>query len=235
LRTFEDFVEATRQASTVERLKDTIGGFFAGEGYQNFAIVSLIGREKIGDIALSNYPPSIGQTYRAERWDRADPLLPVALHASRPVVWEYVWRRRSLSKEQIAVVEGFRHMGLCQGITFPLQHNCGPRQVMALSRPHQADDDLERFPLLQAFCTQAWSRHLELGGDGTPSTAILSSREIEILNWVKEGKSNWDIAEILNLSIKTVEYHVSNVMRKLGAPNRITAVVIALRYRIIQL
>jgi DNA-binding CsgD family transcriptional regulator len=106
---------------------------------------------------------------------------------------------------------------------------------MALSRPHQADDDLERFPLLQAFCTQAWSRHLELGGDGTPSTAILSSREIEILNWVKEGKSNWDIAEILNLSIKTVEYHVSNVMRKLGAPNRITAVVIALRYRIIQL
>jgi DNA-binding CsgD family transcriptional regulator len=235
LRTFEDFVEASREPGTIQELKGSLGRLFADEGYPDFAIVGLIGREKVGDVQLSNLPPSISEAYRGERWERADPLLPVALHATRPVVWEHVWRRRNLSKEQVTVVEGFKHLGLCKGITFPLQHSGGPHQVMALSKRHNDGDDLKRLPLLQAFCTQAWSRYLELAGDCFQSTTILSSREIEILNWMKEGKSNWDIAEILNLSIKTVEYHVSNVLKKLGAPNRITAVVTALRHGIIQL
>jgi DNA-binding CsgD family transcriptional regulator len=235
LRTFEDFVEDSRQAGTLEELKDTLARLFADEGYQNFGLIGLIGRDKVGELLLSNIPPSITEVYRSERWERADPLLPIALRTTRPVVWEHVWQGGDLSKEQVEVVEGFKHLGMCKGITFPLYDIGGPRHVVGLSRCDYDDDDTDRFPLLQAFCTQAWSRFLELAGDFSTSTDILSTREIEILNWMKEGKSNWDIAEILNLSIKTVEYHVSNVLKKLGAPNRITAVVTALRHGIIQL
>ena len=235
MRTFENFVEECRQAGTVEELKGTLSRLFADEGYQNFGIVGLIGRDKIGEIQLTNFPPGVTDAYRDERWDRADPLLPVALHSTRPVVWEHVWEHSDLSKDQVAVVEGFKHLGMCKGITFPLYDIGGPRHVMAVSTCHYDADDVHNFSLLQAFCTQAWSSYLELAGDVTKSAAILSTREIEILNWMKEGKSNWDIAEILNLSIKTVEYHVSNVLKKLGAPNRITAVVTALRHGMIQL
>ena len=44
----------------------------------------------------------------------------------------------------------------------------------------------------------------------------LSSREYEILGLLAEGKSNREIAEILNLSVKTVETYRSRMMRKLG-------------------
>ncbi len=44
----------------------------------------------------------------------------------------------------------------------------------------------------------------------------LSSREIEILSLIKNGKSNKDLAEIYNISTRTIEAHRLNIMRKLG-------------------
>ena len=44
------------------------------------------------------------------------------------------------------------------------------------------------------------------------------------------GLSNSDIAERLTLSVGTVRLHVSNVLTKLGAPNRTSAAVIAMKH-----
>ncbi|HEY6872559.1 MAG TPA: LuxR C-terminal-related transcriptional regulator [Geobacteraceae bacterium] len=56
----------------------------------------------------------------------------------------------------------------------------------------------------------------------------ISIREKEVLNWVKYGKSTWDISKILNISERTVKYHINNIMRKLDAVSRPHAVAIAL-------
>jgi DNA-binding CsgD family transcriptional regulator len=55
----------------------------------------------------------------------------------------------------------------------------------------------------------------------------LSSREKEVLDWLKQGKSSWDMSIILCISERTVNYHVYNIMQKLGAINRPQAVAIA--------
>jgi DNA-binding CsgD family transcriptional regulator len=56
---------------------------------------------------------------------------------------------------------------------------------------------------------------------GTPSwfLARLSTREREVLEQIVTGKLNKTIADELNISIKTVEMHRSNIMRKLGTRN----------------
>lgn len=53
----------------------------------------------------------------------------------------------------------------------------------------------------------------------------LTFRELEVLRWMAEGKSNQEIAEGLVLSLNTVKKHVSAIMSKLGAKNRSTAVL----------
>jgi DNA-binding CsgD family transcriptional regulator len=63
----------------------------------------------------------------------------------------------------------------------------------------------------------------------------LTAQEIECLRWCKEGKTNWEIGEILGISQKTVEFHVGNTMKKLGAGNRITAVIMGIRNGLISL
>ncbi|HEY6349894.1 MAG TPA: LuxR C-terminal-related transcriptional regulator [Candidatus Angelobacter sp.] len=56
----------------------------------------------------------------------------------------------------------------------------------------------------------------------------LSERETEVLSWVMAGKTNWEISVILNISERTVKFHIQNVMMKLEASSRAHAVAIAL-------
>jgi LuxR family transcriptional regulator, quorum-sensing system regulator CviR len=58
--------------------------------------------------------------------------------------------------------------------------------------------------------------------------APLSERETEVLSWAMAGKTNWEISIILNISERTVKFHIQNVMGKLQASSRAHAVAIAL-------
>jgi DNA-binding CsgD family transcriptional regulator len=56
-----------------------------------------------------------------------------------------------------------------------------------------------------------------------PDEHTLTQREYEILSWAAQGKANWMIAKILNISPGTVRKHLQNVYRKLGVENRTAA------------
>ncbi|MDR0345422.1 MAG: response regulator transcription factor [Nocardiopsaceae bacterium] len=53
----------------------------------------------------------------------------------------------------------------------------------------------------------------------------LTERELEVLEHVANGARNREIAGTLNVSIKTVEFHLRNILSKLGARSRTEAVV----------
>ncbi|HEY9295914.1 MAG TPA: response regulator transcription factor, partial [Phormidium sp.] len=65
----------------------------------------------------------------------------------------------------------------------------------------------------------------------TPSTAIgnLSTREIDVLKRIVQGKSNNEIAEELYLSPNTIKTYVRGIMNKLAVDDRVQAAVVALR------
>ncbi|WP_342617527.1 XrtB/PEP-CTERM-associated transcriptional regulator EpsA [Rhodoferax sp. GW822-FHT02A01] len=55
-------------------------------------------------------------------------------------------------------------------------------------------------------------------------SAMFSKREIQVLHWIKNGKTNLEISQILEISQPTVKCHVQNIMRKLNVTNRAQAV-----------
>ena len=57
----------------------------------------------------------------------------------------------------------------------------------------------------------------------------LSHRERDIFYWMMHGKTNWEIATILDISERTVKFHAANIIRKLDANNRIHAIVLGLQ------
>jgi DNA-binding CsgD family transcriptional regulator len=63
----------------------------------------------------------------------------------------------------------------------------------------------------------------------------ITSREIEVLQWVARGKSAREIGEILQITKRTVDQHVQSTVRKMDAANRIHAVALAIREGIIEL
>ena len=72
----------------------------------------------------------------------------------------------------------------------------------------------------------------EPAADGPSSR--LSSREIQIVKLVAESKSNKEVATILNISVKTVESHRSNIMEKLGLHSVTELVRYAIRNNIVE-
>jgi DNA-binding NarL/FixJ family response regulator len=64
-------------------------------------------------------------------------------------------------------------------------------------------------------------------------SACLTSREIEITQLLAEGKTNWCIATILGISVRTVETHRANVMHKLGLQSIVELVHYAFRNRLV--
>lgn len=65
-------------------------------------------------------------------------------------------------------------------------------------------------------------------------TDLISSREREIIQLLAEGHSNKEIALMLNLSLKTVETHRSNIMHKMGFKSITDLVLYAVRNHIIE-
>jgi DNA-binding NarL/FixJ family response regulator len=57
----------------------------------------------------------------------------------------------------------------------------------------------------------------------------LTAREAEVLLWLARGKANKDIADILELSHRTVSKHLEQVFSKLGVENRASAAAVAIR------
>jgi RNA polymerase sigma factor (sigma-70 family) len=81
--------------------------------------------------------------------------------------------------------------------------------------------------LLEDYMRQLQQRGLQDSYD------LLTEREKEILQLVAEGKSNKDVAAILNLSTNTVETHRTRIMQKLDLHSTADIVLYAVRKGII--
>ncbi|MCC2642655.1 MAG: putative Transcriptional regulator, LuxR family [Nitrospira sp.] len=86
------------------------------------------------------------------------------------------------------------------------------RTMMQILAPH--------FHLAYLRATSSTEEHLP-----PRDMPVLTGREEEIMRWVAEGKTNWEISIILHVSLNTVKFHLKNVYQKLGGvENRWAAV-----------
>ncbi len=86
-----------------------------------------------------------------------------------------------------------------------------------------------------AYC-RAVMRDEQAPGAPKPSPAPdaeLSDREIQILRWARDGKSNQEIGSILSISPLTVKNHMQRILRKLQASNRTQAVSKAMALKLL--
>ncbi len=67
-----------------------------------------------------------------------------------------------------------------------------------------------------------------------PTDRLITAREIEILQWVRDGKSNLEIGHILDISPLTVKNHVQKILKKLNVQNRAQAVARGISLQVIK-
>jgi two-component system response regulator NreC len=87
-------------------------------------------------------------------------------------------------------------------------------------------------PTVTAVLVEDYMRQLQARGL-TDSHHLLTDREKEVLQLLAEGRSNKEVATLLDLGVSTVETHRANLMQKLNLHNTAEIVLYAVRKRII--
>ena len=234
---FEEFVESTRDVETSEELKALYLEAVQEEGYENVLLTSVVGTN-VTELHWLRFPDGYPEHYFEQHWDQIDPIFKCALRSRRPFLWSAVFESIKLSKRQQVLMEECKNLGVHSGILFPLHGPGNKLDILSISRRGMEGGNPDRLHLLHSISIQAWTRFLELTEKERfqkPEGPILTAREVEVLKWCKDGKSYSDIGEILSVSRKTVEFHVANAMNKLGANNKVTAVVIAIQLGLLDL
>jgi DNA-binding NarL/FixJ family response regulator len=76
--------------------------------------------------------------------------------------------------------------------------------------------------------------YVERGGRGEEQFDVLTPRELEVLKLIAEAHTSKEIAQLLFISIKTVERHRQNILDKLGMRDRVELTRYAIRRGLIQ-
>jgi DNA-binding CsgD family transcriptional regulator len=171
----------------------------------------------------------------AEGWQQIDPFIPACLHSNRPVSWAEVLQDVNLTKEQRAYLNELNAFGMHSGIVFPVPAPQGKCNVVAISRHHRDRPDPLRIPYLQALCIEAARRHQQLS-DMRPHTprAPLSTRELDVLKLMKNNVPLARISQRLNITIRTADFYIASVVKKLDAATRVEAVVRGIKEGLIE-
>lgn len=173
----------------------------------------------------NNYSEQWKQCYQTRGYLQVDPTVRHALKSTLPIVWS-----NRLFESARDMWEEARGHGLQFGWAQASRDANGAVGLLTLARSAEQLTDMEltsnqaKMSWLTQYAHAAMARLL------TPKLApesqiTMTAREKEVLRWTAEGKTAYEISQILSVSERTVNFHINNVVAKLGTSNKTQAAV----------
>lgn len=227
------------EVKTRDELHSQFNKFTEQLGFQTFAAVAVIDHF-LGEpefIAVDNTPAAFRDAYNDLTLAKRDPVMQHCKAKSVPIIWN---QSTYVNAEQAEKWEHQARYGYRVGITLALHMPEGRHFVLGVDRdqdlPKDAAEVTRMVASLQLFAVHAQEASMRIL---VPTTAesdgpALTPRELETLRWTMEGKTAWEVANVLGISERTAVLHANNAMHKLGCVNKHQAVLKALRLGLIR-
>ena len=216
-----------RGEEDIKALLDSIRGLVCGD----FGICGI--GQGSGDalgapphIINLNYPMEWLQIYGANQLYNQDPIVIRNLSNPGSQLWDETYSMYDGKLSKLFLTS--RDFGLNYGVSGGM-YNQDSNTTTLFSFSGSGDwfkgHQKKILAILAPHLHQALAR-IYRASQANSRIGTLSKREREIVSWVKAGKTNWEISMILNISERTVKFHVQNIERKLEAVNKAHAVAI---------
>ena len=189
-------------------------------------------------IHVNNTPAAAIQELDDREFNsKKDPVLQHCKRASVPIIWNQdTYTSIGLGNRW----EAQARYGFQTGIALALHLPEGRHFFMSVDRdqplPTNSAEVTRIVADLQLFAVHAQDVALRVLVPASPQADIpsLTPRELESLRWTMEGKTAWELGNILGISERTAVLHVNNATHKLGCINKHQAVLKALRLGVIR-
>lgn len=223
----EDLLQATDSPTCEHQIFAKIQAAAVALGFEHCAyglrLPIPLSNPKI--LILNNYPESWQKRYADAGYLKVDPTVKHGRQSQKPLVWT-----EEVFSDALSMWEDARAHGLCVGWAQSSLDAVGVGGMLTLSRSSEALSikELESQELKMRWLVNI--AHISLSRVFTSKQMEfqhdkLTGREIEMLKWTADGKSAQDIADILNISKNTVDFHIKNAVAKLHSANKTAAVV----------
>lgn len=230
MKTLHDPVDdlATALAGTngpVER-EQAFLKYAAGFGVSRFAYLA-ISQPLSPWYFETNYPTEWVQHYLAQGYAAVDVVPLESRRSTLPFHWRTALAKPEYGKSAQQVFNESAAFGIHDGYSVPIHSAHGMALIsMAVDDPTLFAPSARK----QLYALQLMALHFHMSCERslaeTPTPPVhLTAREREVLTWAAQGKTGWEIAQILHLAERTVTYHVENAKVKLGATSRGHAIV----------
>ena len=181
----------------------------------------------------SNYPAAWQARYAKENYLAVDPTVAHGVRSVLPVVWDATMRNNAQDFWEDAHAHGLK-VGWAQSFI-------GANGVVGMLTLARSNDEISQSELsenLMRMSCLVQVAHLGMsrvvGGMAAPDQPpLLSPRELEVLRWSADGKTSGEVAQIMAISERTVNFHITNALEKLGANNKTAGVVKAAMLRLL--
>lgn len=238
IREFRDALTAARYLCD---LKNICKNFCdaAGVEFYLFGVCEAISLTAPKIITLTNFPAEWVDNYFQCRLASSDPILKYSLSHSTPILWSELENLDGFnSASDKAFMEMGRQAGLRHGLTVPLRPPSGQTSLFSLVSADTLFDENRLGNLLASagmFSMYLLDAYIRIDKIENPKANELTKRELECVFWACEGKTAWEMAHIVGVSERTINFHLTSVIKKLGASNRQHAVAKAVMYGLVKL
>lgn len=234
VRSCNELIEAAQNSGSVEELHSLCGHLCERAGFDYFLYGAIlpVSLTRPETFIVSGYPADWWSRYQEQGYFGIDPVVDhTTSHQTVPLDWHEIDANRYARAEQVRNFFGeAADFGLVSGISFPVQGQNGECAVLSLatrdehSQAHQRIIETMPFAQLITCYVHEAARGILSRDPVTMRRPSLTQREQECLLWAAEGKTSWDTAKILQISERTVLFHLRNAADKLNVSNRAQAV-----------
>jgi DNA-binding CsgD family transcriptional regulator len=225
-------------AKTVDELRSAVIRFAQDIGFSTVAAQAVVdhGLGNSEFFSVDNTPQAYLNVYEDVTRGPGDPVMQHLKRQSVPIIWD---QSTYINFGAIDRWEHQAHFGYATGIAMALHLPEGKHFLLGVDRDQPLTSnvgELQRLVAdLQLFAVHAQDAAMRvlLPPAAQPERPSLTPREIEALSWTMEGKTAWEVGQILGISERTAVLHVNNAMHKLGCVNKHQAVLKALRLGLI--
>lgn len=180
-----------------------------------------------------SYPEEWMAYYNERNFYEVDPVRQRIFETQAPFYWSDVSDRDIVGFDAYLMMKQAEEAGIADGIGIGfhsgLNEITGIGIAREVSEKNQNPQDMANIYLLCSIFHERYRSLIE-----KPNLISLTNREIDVLCWASEGKTDRDISEILTISISTIRFHWKNIFFKLNANSRTFAISKALRFNLVQ-
>ncbi|QSR85435.1 autoinducer binding domain-containing protein [Methylacidimicrobium sp. B4] len=187
---------------------------------------------RLATSAVHDYPEEWLRRYFCNGYVRLDPIVQRYAATFQMVAWSPVLREAQ-SRQASAFTREAKDFGMAYGLTCGIRDAKSCQATLFSVSGRELESEIRHRSVFQHLIPHLNGAIIRVSGIPANPARIdaLSLRELEVMRWMKEGKSNWEVSRILRVSEATVKFHVKNILAKLQASNRSHAIALAMEHR----